>query len=112
MERRKDFAIKAFMGGNDDADKASWFEMSKNPWISIEEEVREWVEANWSRWEEEKTKWLDDGMRTRIKVAWIPSKVEKEKEKERRASMIRPTVIQAVMGAKAKIGPAEEHELR
>ena len=56
-------------------------------WKSIEDEVRGWVEANWSKWEEEKPTWLDENMKARIPVEWIPGREAQEKEKRRRQKM-------------------------
>ena len=36
------------------------FTNSNQHWISIKEEVRGWVEANWSTGKEEKPKWLTE----------------------------------------------------
>ena len=40
------------------------------------------VEATWSKWEEEKPKWLDENIRTNIPVDYIPNVAEKKKRKE------------------------------
>ena len=73
-ERGKDLTIRNFKESNEDSTKASYtFPVSMHHWMSIEEEVRGWVEANWSRWEEEKPKWLDENMKAKIPVEWIPT---------------------------------------
>ena len=73
IERGKDVIIKRFRESNEDKIKA-WavFESTKHWWKSIEEEVRGWVEANWSKWEEERPKWFDENVRARIPVEYIP----------------------------------------
>jgi len=82
--RGKDLTIKNYRESDDDATKAAFtFQMSKHHWNSIEEEVRGWVEANWSIWEEEKPKWLDENIRTKIPVDYIPTAEAREKEKQR-----------------------------
>merc|ERR1711871_1696841 len=80
--RGKDLTIKVFRESNDDAIKSGFtFKLSKHHWKSIEEEVRGWVGANWSKWEEEKPKWLDENMRARIPVEYIPNADAREKER-------------------------------
>ena len=87
IQRGKDLTIKNFREGKDEKKAKYSFKYSKHHWTSIEEEVRAWVEANWERWEEEKPKWLDEGMRARIPVEYIPTVAARSKEKGRRASV-------------------------
>merc|ERR1711871_996910 len=85
-ERGKDLTIRNFKENSEDSTKASFtFQMSRHHWSSIEEEVRSWVESNWSRWEEGKPKWLDKNMKTKIPVELIPTKKARKAEKERRS---------------------------
>jgi hypothetical protein len=73
LQRGKDLTVQRFRDSADDASKADTiFNNSKHHWKSIEEEVRAWVEANWVRWEDEKPKWFDNGMRARVPVEYIP----------------------------------------
>ena len=69
FQKGKDLTVKNFRGGNDETKAKYSFKYSKHHWISIEEEVRAWVEANWERWEEEKPKWLDEGMLSLIHIS-------------------------------------------
>jgi len=86
--RGVDLTIKNFRLG-DDAIKASFiFAMSRHHWQSIEEEVRCWIEANWTKWQDEKPKWLDEAMRARIPLDLIPSTAERAKEKLRRGNTV------------------------
>ena len=78
----------SFREGSDEVKTMFSFGRSKHHWISIEEEVRAWVEANWERWMEEKPKWLDEGMRARIPVEYIPTAAGRSKERGRRASVV------------------------
>merc|ERR1711871_1842482 len=74
-ERGKDLTIRRFQHGHSDAIKEdAALNNSWHHWESIEEEVRGWVESNWRRWEEEKPKWLDENMKARIPVEWIPTR--------------------------------------
>mmetsp|Transcript_6163 Transcript_6163/g.12231 ORF Transcript_6163/g.12231 Transcript_6163/m.12231 type:complete len:592 (+) Transcript_6163:1-1776(+) len=82
-QRGKDLTIKIFRESNEDGAKASYiFERSTHHWFLVKEEVKSWVKSNWSRWEEEKPNWLDDNMRAKIPVQWLPIKKAKNNEKE------------------------------
>jgi hypothetical protein len=88
FERGKDLTVKKFREGNEVAKVDAAFETSKHHWKSIEQEVRDWVEANWERWEEEKPKWFDDAMRAKVPVEYIPGAGDaRRKESVRRASI-------------------------
>jgi hypothetical protein len=71
---------------NDELKAKAIFNKSRKHWISMEEEIRSWVEANWERWEEEKPKWFDEGMRSRIPVSYIPTASARKAENDRRKS--------------------------
>jgi hypothetical protein len=89
LQKGKDLTIYRFKNAETDKLKAkSAFENSKHHWISIEEEVRAWVEASWEKWEEEKPKWLDEGMKARIPVEYIPTAAGRRKERGRRESVV------------------------
>ena len=49
------------------------FDVNKNQWKSIYEEVKEWVWQNWPKWMEEKPAWFDERMRSMIPRDMIPS---------------------------------------
>jgi hypothetical protein len=89
LERGKDLTVKGFRDGNEDGKKGyAVFTNSMRHWRSIEEEVKAWVEANWERWEEEKPKWLDDAIRARVPVEYIPGAGDaRRRECVRRASV-------------------------
>eukprot|EP00520_Triparma_pacifica_P016453 CAMPEP_0118649382 /NCGR_PEP_ID=MMETSP0785-20121206/9673_1 /TAXON_ID=91992 /ORGANISM="Bolidomonas pacifica, Strain CCMP 1866" /LENGTH=157 /DNA_ID=CAMNT_0006541665 /DNA_START=15 /DNA_END=485 /DNA_ORIENTATION=- len=98
-ERGKDLTIRNFRERSEDSTKASYtFQMSKHHWNSIEEEVRSWVESNWSKWKEEKPKWLDENMKAKIPVEWIQTKKARSEEKERRKSVGKQSVAKIMMG--------------
>ena len=46
------------------------------------------IKRNWERWEEEKLKWLDEGIKARIPVEYIPTAAGRRKERGRRASVV------------------------
>jgi hypothetical protein len=89
FQRGKDLTVKNFTNGKEDATKAAYtFQMSKHHWKSIEAEVRDWVDANWERWEEEKPEWFDGAMRARVPVDYIPESGDaRRRESVRRASV-------------------------
>ena len=61
---------------------------SRHLWVSIEGEVQDWVDTNWSRWQEEKPKWLNEAVMARIPVEYIPTFEAREEEKGRRTSVV------------------------
>jgi hypothetical protein len=89
LQKGKDFTVQRFRDSADDASKADTiFLNSKHHWESIEEQVRAWVETNWERWEEEKPNWLDDAVRARVPVDYIPESGDaRRRESVRRASV-------------------------
>ena len=52
--------------------------------------MKAWVEKNWDRWEEEKPDWLDDAMRAKVPVEYIP-----ESGDARRRESVRRTSVDA-----------------
>jgi len=87
--RGKDLTVRGFREGKTDLGKAVYsFNISRKHWSSIEEEVKGWVEASWTTWEEEKPKWLDAEMRMRIPVEFIPTIKAKKRERRRRATIM------------------------
>ena len=87
--RDRDLTVKLIREGKDEATKAAFtFQMSKHHWKSIEEEMRAWVETNWERWQEEEPNWLDEAMRARIPLEYIPTATARQQEKERRGLVV------------------------
>jgi len=81
----KDLTTRRFKQATNDETRAdAIFQNSRHHWESIKEDVREWVESNWSRWDEEKPKWLNKVMRAKIPLDLIPTAAERGKEKRRR----------------------------
>eukprot|EP00520_Triparma_pacifica_P010762 CAMPEP_0118634898 /NCGR_PEP_ID=MMETSP0785-20121206/1791_1 /TAXON_ID=91992 /ORGANISM="Bolidomonas pacifica, Strain CCMP 1866" /LENGTH=210 /DNA_ID=CAMNT_0006525901 /DNA_START=645 /DNA_END=1274 /DNA_ORIENTATION=+ len=73
VERGKDLTLRGFKESEKDEVKALFtFQTSRHHWKSIEEEVRAWMELNWSSWMEEKPKWLTENTRNKIPKEWIP----------------------------------------
>jgi len=44
---------------------------NKKQWRAIREDVKEWVQANWFRWNEEKTEWFDLAWQSNVPKEWI-----------------------------------------
>ena len=99
-ERGKDYAVRRFLSGSDDATKAdAIFPNTRKYWEKIEGEVEKWVKDNWKRWMEEEPEWLDDNMKAMIPPHMIPSvqdrkKVEMLQSERRRSSMLGSIAIQ------------------
>jgi hypothetical protein len=89
LQRGKDLTINNFREEKEDATKAAYtFQTSKHHWKSIEDEVRAWVVANWERWQEEEPKWLDEAMRAKIPLEYVPGAGDaRRRESARRASV-------------------------
>jgi hypothetical protein len=71
-QRGKDYTIMNFRNGDDSVKAKYIFKMTKHHWISIEEEVKAWVEANWEQWENEKPEWFTDTIKAKVPVEYIP----------------------------------------
>jgi len=87
-----------FKNAKDDATKALVFRWTKHYWVGIEDDMRLWVQQNWSRWKEEKPKWLDEITRSRIPVEWIPNTKDRQRESVRRMSIRRRSIVEAIAG--------------
>jgi hypothetical protein len=68
-----EFTMDIFRNSKNDENKSYIFGISKNHWVSIEDDVRKWVESNWERWEEEQPEWFDERRRSQFPVDWIPT---------------------------------------
>jgi hypothetical protein len=87
-QRGKDLTVKNFKAGSDAGKARYTFLTSKHHWKANKDEVRAWVEANWENWEEEKPNWLDDAMRARVPIEYIPGAGDaRKRESVRRASV-------------------------
>jgi hypothetical protein len=77
-----------FLEGESDKMKFEVFKRSKHHWVSIEGELRKWVELNWANWEEEQPEWFTDVMKAKVPVDFIPQDGDaRRKESVRRASV-------------------------
>ena len=79
--------------------------------------MRAWVVANWERWEDEKPDWLDDAMRARVPVEYIPESGDaRRRESVRRASVDAEAEGRIAGGLKASmrrisVGSADGREI-
>jgi hypothetical protein len=81
-------SLAYFLEGESDAIKFEVFKRSKRHWVSIEKEVKKWVELNWAKWEEEKPEWFTDVYKSLVPVEFIPADGDaRRKESVRRASV-------------------------
>ena len=76
LKRGKDVTL-GHMNSSEDARRALIFIKSRRHWKQIEDKVEEWVRENWERWMNEKPKWLDENMKSKIPLEMIP-KIGKE----------------------------------
>jgi hypothetical protein len=87
-QRSKDMSMAYFLEGESDAIKFEVFKRSKHHWVSIESELRKWIELNWSKWDEEKPEWFTDVLKALVPVEFIPADGDaRKRESVRRASV-------------------------
>jgi hypothetical protein len=87
-QRSKDWTMARFLEGESDAIKILVFECSRHHWVSIEGEIKKWVQLNWAKWEEEKPDWFTDVMKALVPVDFIPADGDaRKRESFRRASV-------------------------
>eukprot|EP00520_Triparma_pacifica_P014609 CAMPEP_0118653060 /NCGR_PEP_ID=MMETSP0785-20121206/11639_1 /TAXON_ID=91992 /ORGANISM="Bolidomonas pacifica, Strain CCMP 1866" /LENGTH=54 /DNA_ID=CAMNT_0006545597 /DNA_START=82 /DNA_END=243 /DNA_ORIENTATION=+ len=53
------FNEEKFKNATDDLTRAQLFNVTRHYWVGVEDDMKLWVQENWSSWEEEKPKWLD-----------------------------------------------------
>jgi hypothetical protein len=84
----KDKTMAYFLESESDAIKFLVLTRSRHHWVSIEGQIKKWVETNWAKWEEEKPDWLTDVWKAAIPVEFIPSEGDaRRRESVRRASV-------------------------
>jgi hypothetical protein len=77
-----------FLQGENDATKIKVFGSSRHHWVSIDGEIKTWIQLNWAKWEEEKPEWFTDVMKAKVPVDFIPSDGDaRRRESVRRASV-------------------------
>jgi hypothetical protein len=73
-QRSKDMTMAYFLEGQSDEMKFEVFYSSRHHWVSIEGEIKKWVELNWAKWEEEKPDWFNDVMKAKVPVDFHSSR--------------------------------------
>jgi hypothetical protein len=87
-QRSKDYSMAYFLEGESDAIKIVVFGSSRHHWVSIEEEIKKWVNLNWAKWEEEQPEWFTDVKKAMVPVEFIPGDGDARRiESVRRASV-------------------------
>jgi hypothetical protein len=87
-KRSKDYSMAYFLEGKSDFVKFGVLWTSRHHWVSIEEEIKKWVELNWAKWEEEQPEWFTDVNKAYVPVEFIPQDGDaRRKESVRRASV-------------------------
>jgi hypothetical protein len=87
-KRSKDHSMAFFLEGESDKTKFLIFTRSRHHWVSIEGEIKKWVQLNWAKWEEEQPEWFTDVMKARVPVEFIPADGDaRRRESVRRASI-------------------------
>jgi hypothetical protein len=87
-QRSKDMSMAYFLEGESDAIKIVVLGCSRHHWVSIEGEIKKWVEMNWAKWEEEQPEWFTDVIKATVPVDFIPQDGDaRRKESVRRASV-------------------------
>jgi hypothetical protein len=87
-QKSKDYSMAYFLEGESDAIKFLVLASSRHHWVSIEGEIKKWVESNWAKWEEEKPDWFTDVMKAKVPVEFIPTDGDaRRRESVRRASV-------------------------
>jgi hypothetical protein len=87
-QRSKDMSMAYFLEGESDDIKILVFGSSRYHWVSIDGEIKKWVELNWAKWEEEQPEWFTDVIKATVPVDFIPQDGDaRRKESVRRASV-------------------------
>jgi len=89
----KQWVMDFFLKGTDDAVKKNVVGCNKKQWRAIREDVKEWVQANWWKWKEEKPEWFDLAWQSRVPEEWIVdveerARLDDVREKGRRRSSV------------------------
>jgi hypothetical protein len=86
--RSKDMSMAYFLEGESDAIMFFVFEQSRNHWVTIDGEIKKWIELHWAKWEEEQPEWFTDVMKAKVPVDFIPADGDaRRRESVRRASV-------------------------
>ena len=96
-----------FLVGDCDRTKAKIIFINNNIWTCIREDVKTWVQLNWSRWKEERPDWFTLVWQSKVPDEWITdaeerAALDKVREKGRRRSSVE--MVKGVFGnAKGRV---------
>jgi hypothetical protein len=86
-QKSNEYSMAYFLEGESDAIKINVLTNSRHHWVSIEGEIKNWVELNWAKWEDEQPEWWTDVMKAKVPVDFIPADGDaRRKESARRTS--------------------------
>ena len=93
----KQKAMDHFLQGKDDSAKKMILKYNKKQWLKIRGEVKDWVQANWWRWEEEKPVWLTKAWIAKVPADMVPLEAE-QAAKDIRATARRRSKLRIGIG--------------
>jgi len=99
----RQWTMDFFLKGAEDAVKKCTVGHNKAQWRAIREDVKEWVQANWWRWKEERPAWFDLAWQGRVPKEWIADVEERarlDEERSKGRGSLRASLRVSVLGAK------------
>ena len=94
----KQWTMDFFLKGTDDSVKKGTVAHNKKQWLAIREDVKEWVQANWWRWKEEKPEWFSLVWQSKVPKEWIEDVEERARLDELREKGARRSSAEKVRG--------------
>jgi len=101
----KEFLCDLWRNGTADKERFHVFNKHKSYYKSINKELKEWLTANWDKWEEEKQDWFTAKMIGKIPSELLPNNVRKKlgsNVRERRKLMVAMIKIEKIEEAEKK----------
>jgi hypothetical protein len=124
-ETGNEWAMSFFLKGDTDAKRVKPLRINKNKWRKIRPEMKEFVLANWDKWDEERPEFFSDAFKARVDDDMVPA-AELKKQKvlgggQRRSSLselmgggasVRESVrsMRSVRKGSATVSPTNEAE--
>ena len=93
-----------FLKGEDDEAKQIIFGCNMKQCERIREDVKEWVQANWWRWQEEKPEWFTVVWQSKVPEEWIDDAEERARLEQVRETGRRRSSVEMVGGVFGKGG--------
>jgi len=95
LKTAKQDTMELFTRGTEDQVRSSVVTDNKLMWRAIREDVKEWVQANWWRWEADRPEWFTESWIAKVPPDMIPSEA-KQAVKDIRASAHRKSSFSLV----------------